>query len=67
MIQCNIRDITERSEAQAKIEHLNAVLRAIRSVNQLIVREKEPQQLIQKATERLVEHADTKAHGLRSP
>ena len=33
-------DITERKEAEEKIQHLNLVLRAIRNVNQLIVVEK---------------------------
>ncbi|GAF81180.1 unnamed protein product, partial [marine sediment metagenome] len=34
-----IRDITQRKQAEERIEHLNLVLRAIRRVNQLIVRE----------------------------
>lgn len=45
----------ERKQAQQKIEHLNLVLRAIRSVNQLIVREKDLDRLIQKACNSLIE------------
>jgi PAS domain S-box-containing protein len=48
-------DITERKQAEAKIEHLNRVLRAIRNVNQLIVQEKDRVQLIQSAVQLLVE------------
>lgn len=49
-------DITERKEAEARIEHLNRVLRAIRDVNQLIVRERDPVVLIRSACDILVEH-----------
>jgi PAS domain S-box-containing protein len=42
-------DITERKRAEEKIEHLNAVLRAIRKVNQLITREKDREKLLQSA------------------
>jgi PAS domain S-box-containing protein len=42
-------------EQAARIEHLNAVLRAIRNVNQLIVHEKDPRRLIERACELLVE------------
>ncbi len=47
--------VTERRRAQARAEHLNAALRAIRSINQLIVREREPRRLIERACELLVE------------
>lgn len=43
------RDITDRMQAEARIEHLNRVLRAIRSVNQLIVTASSVDELIQKA------------------
>lgn len=43
------RDITDRMQAEARIEHLNRVLRAIRSVNQLIVMASSVDELIQKA------------------
>ncbi len=42
-------------QAQNKITHLNAVLRAIRNVNQLIVREKYPHRLIEQACHLLTE------------
>jgi len=41
------RDITERKQAEEKIKHLNLVLRAIRSVNRLIVKEKKREGLFQ--------------------
>jgi len=50
-----VRDISERHSAREQLQHLNAVLRGIRNVNQLIVQEKDPQQLIQRACETLVE------------
>jgi PAS domain S-box-containing protein len=50
-----VRDISERRRDRAQLEHLNAVLRGIRNVNQLIVQEKDPQRLIQRACETLVE------------
>jgi PAS domain S-box-containing protein len=49
------RDITERKQAEEKIEHLNLVLRAIRNVNQLITRERERDCLLQGACETLIE------------
>lgn len=49
------RDIIERERAEARIEHLNLVLRAIRGVNQLIVREKDRDRLIQGACDKLIE------------
>jgi PAS domain S-box-containing protein len=55
VIQCNIRDITERKRSEVKIENLNRVLLATRRINQLIVREKDPQQLIRQSCEILVE------------
>ena len=56
VIQCNIRDVTERALARKRIEHLNRVLRAIREVNQLIVRERDPETLIRQTCAILVEH-----------
>ncbi len=50
-----IRDITERVEAEERIEHLNSVLRAIRNVNQLIVRERDRAAMLSKACESLIE------------
>jgi len=48
-------EITKRKRAEEKIEHLNLVLRAIRSVNQLITREKDRDRLLQGACESLIE------------
>jgi PAS domain S-box-containing protein len=48
-------DVTERARNQERIEHLNAVLRAIRNVNQLITRETDRDRLIEGACACLVE------------
>ncbi len=53
--QGTIRDVTDQRRAQARIEHLNAVLRAIREVNQLLVRERDHDRLVQGACDLLVE------------
>jgi PAS domain S-box-containing protein len=53
---CIFSDITERRRAQARVEHLNRVLLAIRDVNQLIVREHAPETLIREGCRLLVEH-----------
>ena len=45
----------ERHILKGKVDHYNRVLRAIRSINQLIVREKDPTQLIRHACEVLIE------------
>jgi len=50
-----IRDISSRKKIEDKIKHLNAVLRAIRKVNQLIVKEKDREKLIQAACHNLIE------------
>jgi PAS domain S-box-containing protein len=50
------RDITERKRAEEKIANLNRTLRAIRDINQMIVQEKDPQKLIHRTSEILVEH-----------
>jgi two-component system cell cycle sensor histidine kinase/response regulator CckA len=46
---------TERKRAQEMREHLNLVLRAIRSVNQLITRERDRDRLLQGACDNLIE------------
>jgi PAS domain S-box-containing protein len=51
-----VRDVTERKQAEERIEHLNLVLRAIRNVNQLITQEKDRGKLIQGACENLIEN-----------
>jgi PAS domain S-box-containing protein len=45
------KDFTARKRAEEKIRHLNAVLTAIRNVNQIIVRERDPEKLIKRACE----------------
>ncbi len=47
-------DITGRRQREKQIDHLNAVLNAIRIVNQLIVRERDRKRLIQAACNHLV-------------
>ncbi|MBN1432652.1 MAG: PAS domain S-box protein [Methanomicrobiaceae archaeon] len=48
-------DITERKNSDEKIRHLNKVLKAVRNVNELIVRETDIEKLIKGASEMLVE------------
>jgi PAS domain S-box-containing protein len=48
-------DITKRKQAEEKIEHLNAVLCAIRNVNRLITKEKDRDTLLQAVCDSLVE------------
>jgi PAS domain S-box-containing protein len=52
---CAAEDITERKQAGERIEHLNNVLKAIMTVNQLIVVEKDRDSLLQKVCDALVE------------
>lgn len=49
------RDITRQKQYQAELEQLVDALRAVRNVNQLITRVKDPTALIQKACELLAE------------
>ncbi len=49
------RDITDRKQAEERIEHLNSVLKAIRNVNQLIITEKDRGRLLQKSCDVLIE------------
>ncbi|HNT77983.1 MAG TPA: ATP-binding protein, partial [Anaerolineae bacterium] len=49
------QEIVERQRMSDRVAHLNAVLRAIRNVNQLIVREKNRDALLQSACETLIE------------
>ena len=46
-------EIRNRKQAEERITHLNAVLKAIRNVNQLIVREKRKERLIKKICQAL--------------
>jgi PAS domain S-box-containing protein len=50
----NFLDITRKKKSEQKIRHLNQVLRAIRNVNQLIIKEEDRNKLIQKACNILV-------------
>jgi len=47
-------DITEQKQAQAKAEHLNSLLRALRQVSEIITREQRPSHILQKAVDSLV-------------
>jgi len=49
------QDITERKQIREKLEHLNKVLRAIRSVNQLITKENDRDRLLKGACDSLIE------------
>ena len=50
-----LEDLAERTQAEDRIAHLNALLRAIRNVNQTIVRERDPLRLLQKVCRNLIE------------
>jgi len=50
----SLMDITERKQAEEKINHLNLVLRAIRNVNQLIVKEKNCERLLKGVCDNLI-------------
>ena len=50
-----VLDLTERKRMEERISHLNLALKAIRNVNQLIVREKDAELLIRRACEVLTE------------
>jgi PAS domain S-box-containing protein len=49
------RDITDTKNAQEREQHIKNVLLAIRNVNQMIVKESDPDRLIQKACKNLTE------------
>ena len=49
-----LSDITESRRMEEKIRHLNLVLRAIRKVNQLIIREKDRNRLLKEACRLLI-------------
>jgi len=46
----------EKGPSRKKLEHINRVLRAIRNVNQLIIKERDPEALIERACRLLVEN-----------
>ena len=47
-------DVTDRKQAELRIQHLNEVLRAVRDVGELIVRERDPGRLLAEACNTLV-------------
>jgi PAS domain S-box-containing protein len=49
-----VRDVTAEQRDTERIRHLNAVLRALREINQLVVRETDPEIIIARACESLV-------------
>jgi len=53
-----IEEISQRKQAEERLEHLNRVLRAIRSINQLIVREKDRGRLLKEACDNLAKTRD---------
>jgi PAS domain S-box-containing protein len=50
------KEITVRKDAEKRIEHLNLTLRAVRNVNQLIVRERDRDHLIQGACRNFIKN-----------
>ena len=50
----SLMDITERKKAEQKIKHLNLVLRAVRRVNQLVVKEKNRERLLKGVCNNLI-------------
>ncbi len=50
-----VTEVAERQRAEERAQHLNALLRAIRNVNQLIAREKDRDRLLQGACDNLIE------------
>jgi two-component system cell cycle sensor histidine kinase/response regulator CckA len=55
-LYCLDIDLSELKEAQVRIEHLNRILRTLRSVDRLILQEKNLKSLIEKACDILVEY-----------
>jgi PAS domain S-box-containing protein len=56
LIFCVCRDITDRKQAEEKVQHLNLVLRAIRNINQLIARGTDCDSLLKGACDNFVEN-----------
>jgi len=54
-VQVISSDITEQKHTGERIRHLNAVLRAIRNINEIIIREDDRDQMIQDACKTLIE------------
>ncbi|MHB0956300.1 MAG: PAS domain S-box protein [Pirellulaceae bacterium] len=49
-----VRDISERKRTESQVQHLNEVLRAVRDVGELIVRERSKEKLLAEACKTLV-------------
>ncbi|MBU0720635.1 PAS domain S-box protein [bacterium] len=43
-----LQDITQRVKSEKSIQHLNSLLKSIRTINQLIIKERSPERLLQK-------------------
>jgi len=56
ILYASLHDITDRKLATEKLAHLNAVLHALRNVNQLITKERDPERTLQGICDNLVEH-----------
>jgi signal transduction histidine kinase/CheY-like chemotaxis protein len=54
ILERTLRYAIERKKMEGRIKHLNAVLRAIRKVNQLIIREKDRNVILQKSCDILI-------------
>lgn len=50
--------LAEKRQAEARLRHINQVLRAVRNINQLIVRERDAQRLLERACQILVQARD---------
>lgn len=48
------KEIEQRKKAETKVEHLNKVLRSINNVNQMMIRETDPDKMLEKICETLV-------------
>lgn len=55
-LMVSVMDITDRIRAKERIDHLNAVLRSIRSINKLVKEEKDRDKLLQSACDVLIEN-----------
>lgn len=49
-ILSNARDISQRKENEQHLRHISSVLRAVRNVNQLVNRERDPHRFVEKVT-----------------
>ncbi len=54
-VQIISQDITQRKRTEERIQHLNAVLRAVRNINELIMREDDQGRMIQESCQMLVQ------------